>query len=202
MRLHYKGKYNGDESSLPQRKHPSNAVKFKEPDSMRSLAIIANIIAIVIGIIFFVILGIVFLRYLERSSFDYRDLNALNFLLPCFASLLVLFPHEFLHAICFKKDVYLYTNWSKFLLFVVGTEDMSKFRFIFLSLLPNLIFGFIPFAIFLFIPQWIGLGLFGAACIASGAGDYINVFNAITQVPNKAIVYMSGMHSYWYMKND
>lgn len=202
MKLHYKRKYNGEESSLPQRKHPIYAVRFREPNSMKSLAIIANIIAIVIAVIFLTILGVVFIHYLRTVEVEYYDLNVFNLILPCFASLMVLFPHEFLHAICFREDVYLYTNWSKLMLFVVGTEDMSKYRFIFMSLLPNLVFGFIPFIIFLFIPKWVGLGLFGACCIASGAGDYMNVFNAITQVPNNAKVYMSGMHSYWYMKDN
>ena len=38
-------------------------------------------------------------------------------------SLLILFPHELLHAVCFKNDVYLYTNFKQGMLFVVGTES-------------------------------------------------------------------------------
>ena len=33
------------------------------------------------------------------------------------------------------------------MLFVVGTETMSKGRFIFMSMLPNLIFGIVPYVI-------------------------------------------------------
>ena len=73
----------------------------------------------------------------------------------------------------------LYYNPTRLLLFVHGTESMSKARFIFLSLLPNVIFGFIPFVIFMINPVFIWLGTFGIMSIAMGFGDYINVFNAI-----------------------
>lgn len=52
---------------------------------------------------------------------------------------MIIFPHELLHALCFKKDVYLYTNLKQGMLFVIGTETMSKGRFIFMSMLPNII---------------------------------------------------------------
>ena len=48
-------------------------------------------------------------------------------------SMVSLLPHEFLHAVCFKEDVYLYHDLSKLLLFVHGTESMSKARLYYLS---------------------------------------------------------------------
>ena len=115
-------------------------------------------------------------------------------------SLLILFPHELLHAVCFKNDVYLYTNFKQGMLFVVGTEPMSKGRFIFMSMLPNIIFGIIPYALGMIFPQLKALTLFGMLCTSMGAGDYYNVFNAIRQVPKNGRVYMSGMRSYWYVE--
>ena len=114
-------------------------------------------------------------------------------------ALLSMFPHEILHASCFKEEVYLYTNFSKGMLFVVGPEDMTKGRFIFMSMLPNLVFGFIPFIIFLFVPKLVVLGAMGSICIGMGFGDYFNVFNAIRQMPKGALTYLSGFHSYWYL---
>jgi len=119
-------------------------------------------------------------------------------ILGALLALLAMFPHELLHAVCFKGEVEMYTNLKQGSLFVVGTERMSKARFIFMSLLPNLVFGFIPFIIFLFVPQWTLLGVFGAVGISGGAGDYLNVFNALTQMPKGARTYMHGFHSYWY----
>ncbi|MBR4395108.1 MAG: DUF3267 domain-containing protein, partial [Eubacteriaceae bacterium] len=78
-------------------------------------------------------------------------------------------------------------------------ETMSKRRFIFMSLLPNIVFGFIPYVLWLIFPDWVFLAIFGALNISSGAGDYINVFNGLTQMPRGSRTYIYGMHSYWYM---
>ncbi len=48
------------------------------------------------------------------------------------------------------------------------------------------------------LPHLQFLGVFGALAISMGAGDYMNVFNAIRQVPKDARIYSSGIHSYWY----
>ncbi|MBR5806813.1 MAG: DUF3267 domain-containing protein, partial [Oscillospiraceae bacterium] len=85
------------------------------------------------------------------------------------------------------------------MLFVTGPEDMSKARFVFMSLLPNIIFGFVPYILFMINPRWKVLGIFGATCISMGAGDYLNVFNAITQMPKGARTYLYGFNSWWFM---
>ena len=103
-------------------------------------------------------------------------INTVNFAAGCLAALLALFPHELLHAVCFKQDVYLYTNWKQGLLFVVGPEPMSKRRFILMCLLPNLLLGFLPYI-----------------------GDYYNIINALTQMPKGAKTYLYQMHSFWYL---
>lgn len=113
--------------------------------------------------------------------------------------MLTLFPHELLHAVCFKEDVYLYTNWKQGMLFVVGPESMSKSRFIFMSLLPNIVFGFVPYIIGMIFPQLTFLLAFGTVSIGMGAGDYYNVFNAATQMPKGAKTYLYKFNSFWYM---
>ena len=182
MKFHYSGKYNGDENSLPQCEHPTGYVQFKEPD-MKKFAVIMNILSAIITA------GLIFVVY-----FMSKELS----LLGMFLSFVSLVPHEFLHALCFKSDVYMYQNLKQGMLFVVGTEDMSKSRFIFMCLLPNIVFGFIPFILFLIFPNLTVLGSLGALAVGMGAGDYYNVFNALTQVPKDAKIYMSGFHSYWY----
>lgn len=76
------------------------------------------------------------------------------------------------------------------MLFVVGTEPMSKGRFIFMSMLPNIVFGIIPYALGMIFPQLKALTLFGMLCTSMGAGDYYNVFNAIRQVPKTENLYV------------
>lgn len=190
MKLHYRGKYNLDPTTLPTCKHQPNAVKFKEVDSTKELADIANGIAIALMILLSIP---VYLKY-KGSLFDYFDEMMVGAMLP----LLTMFPHELLHALCFKEDVYLYTDFKQGLLFVVGCETMSKQRFIFMSLLPNIVFGFIPYMISFLGIQYLTLAVLGVIAIGMGAGDY-NVFNALIQMPKGARTYLYQMNSYWYI---
>lgn len=191
MKLHYRGKYNLDPTTLPTCKHQPNAVKFKEVDSTKELAVIANDIAIVLMILLSIP---VYLKY-KGSLFDYFDEMMVGAMLP----LLTMFPHELLHALCFKEDVYLYTDFKQGLLFVVSCETMSKQRFIFMSLLPNIVFGFIPYMISFLGIQYLTLAVLGVIAIGMGAGDYYNVFNALIQMPKGARTYLYQMNSYWYI---
>lgn len=191
MKLHYRGKFNLDPTTLPTCKHQPNAVKFKEVDSTKELADIANGIAIALMILLSIP---VYLKY-KGSLFDYFDEMMVGAMLP----LLTMFPHELLHALCFKEDVYLYTDFKQGLLFVVGCETMSKQRFIFMSLLPNIVFGFIPYMISFLGIQYLTLAVLGVIAIGMGAGDYYNVFNALIQMPKGARTYLYQMNSYWYI---
>lgn len=189
MKLHYKGKYDLNPDSLPHGDHKPNAVAFKEAKDTKSLALIANI-----GCFILIILLAIpaFIRC--KANFDFLQLA-----IGCMGSLLILFPHEILHAICFKDDVYLYTNWSQGLLFVVGPESMSKGRFVLMSLLPNIVFGIVPYIIGMIFPQLMFLLALGTLAIGMGFGDYYNVFNALTQMPKGAKTYLYKFNSFWYM---
>lgn len=198
MKFVYKGKYSGDESTLAQREHPEGYVPYKEPNSMKKLALLLNGISIVVLFFMFWLTYMI----LSKNGIEINKMDFSYFMwlyAGLLASLIALIPHELLHAICFKEEVWMFQNLKQGMLFVVGTEDMSKLRFIFMSMLPNIIFGFIPYLIFIINPNLIFFGIFGLASICSGVGDYMNVFNTIFQVPKGGIVYMSGMHSYWYI---
>ena len=190
MKIKYGGKFNGDETTLPHREHQPNAVQFKEAEDIQKFGIIMNIVS------FFVIVPLMI--YVGLNS--HGDIFQIS--IGAILSMLVLFPHEFLHAICFKETVYVYTYMSKGLLFVVGDEIMTRKRFIFMSLLPNMVFGFIPFILFCFYPNWVVLGTFGAINIGSGVGDYYNVYNALIQMPKGALTYLYQFHSYWFMPEE
>ena len=191
MKLHYMGKYNLDPETLPTNTQIPNAIKFKEPEDTNKLAIIANSIAF----------GTLVLLFIPLCMIKGFDVFKVMFW-PALVSCLLLFPHELIHAICFKKDVYLYTNLKQGMLFVVGPEDMSKFRFVFMSLLPTIILGIVPYVLFFFNTDCIFLGLLGAFNIASGGGDFINVFNSLTQMPKGARTYLYKFNSYWYIPEN
>lgn len=189
MKLHYMGKYNLNPNSIPHGEHMPNAVAFKEAKDSKELSIIATVISIIL----LVLLAVpVFLRY----GF-FNDLW-IGLILP----FLILFPHEFLHAICFKEDVYLYTNWEQSMLFVTGSETMTKKRYIFLCLFPNLVFGLLPYLVGFIFPELDYLALAGAFALSMGAGDYYNVYNAITQMPKGSRTYLYKFNSYWYMPEE
>lgn len=85
------------------------------------------------------------------------------------------------------------------MLFIVGEDHLSKWMFIFMCMLPNIVFGFIPYIFFLINSKWVFLGMLGAMCISYGMGDYYNVWNTIRQVPKGAKIFAKGHNSYWYI---
>ena len=191
MKFHYKGKYDLNPESLPRGEHMPGAVKFNEVSDTKKLAVIANSLCVVI-MIMMAIPAVMRCKDLVKAQ-------QWQMMLGCLTSMIILFPHEILHAICFKEDVYLYTNFKQGMLFVTGPETMSKGRFILMSLLPNIVFGALPFAAGLIFHGLSALGMMGAVALAMGAGDYYNVWNAATQMPKGARTYLHGFHSYWYL---
>lgn len=191
MIFHYAGKYDGDENSLPQKEHHPNAVQFKEAEDTKKFSLIANwgcVLSMILLAIPFLLLGI---KHIPD--------NVIWMVIGGICGGFSILPHEMLHAICYKKDVYMYSDFTHGLMFVVGTEDMSKNHFIFMCLCPNLFLGIIPYIIFLLFPKMVGLGLFGIICIGMGFGDYLNIYNAIKQMPKGPKTYLCGIHSYWYL---
>lgn len=192
MKLHYKGKYNLDPDSLPHGKHQPGAVPFKEAQDTKTMGIIINVLCMILIIVLAVP---AFFRC-------WKQIDGFELWLGCMVSLLTLFPHEFLHAVCFKEDVYLYTNLKQGMFFVVGPETMSKGRFIWMSLLPNLVFGALPYIIGMVFPGQSFFLSLGILCIGMGAGDYYNVFHALTQMPKGAREYLYKFNSFWYMPDN
>ena len=185
MIFHFNGRFNGEPETLPGREHEPGYVPFKEPGP-KKLALVLNIIAVVITIPLVIIVKSV------SGGTSLKELLAA--LAMFFASIPI---HEFIHALMFKEDVYMYTWLNKGICFVIGPELMSKSRFVLMSIMPNIVFGFLPFILFCIFPNFGWLGWLGAASIGCGAGDYMNIFNCLTQVPTGAKIYMHGLSSFW-----
>lgn len=189
MKFHNAGKFNGDLESLPKREHEEGAVMFKEPTDMTKFSIYMNLLAFVL------MFALIFLTSFIVGEFTFDTWG-------CLLALVCMVPHEFLHAVCFKEDVYMYNNLKQGTMFVVGPENMTKFRFCFMSLFPCLILGVIPYIVFLINTSLVTLGTMGAISMASCAGDFYNVFNALTQMPKGAKTYLCGMNSYWFIPKE
>ena len=41
-------------------------------------------------------------------------------------------------------------------------------------------------------------GVMGIMAISMGTGDYLNIWNALCQMPKGTKTFLSGMNSYWY----
>ncbi len=178
----YMGKYK-EESSLPARIQ-EGAVMFREPD-FKKFAVIANILAFVI------------LLVLAVFAFFYsgRKYNMWGVL----AALLLMVPHEFLHAIWMKGEVFMYASPQNMMLFVTSTEDLTKGRFIWMSLFPTICFGFIPLLLFVFNPGWTFLGICVTAKNTLQKSPVPIEIEKTPRYPKNSVTFLSGSHSYWYM---
>ena len=195
MKITWKGKFDGNEESLPHGEHKPNAVKFQEIDDIKKLGLVLNLLSVPLMIVTYAIV-------LLRGGFDVILEHFWIYWTGILAAIACLIPHEFIHAMCFRKEAYIYTNLKNGMLFVVATEDMSKSHFIVMSLMLNLIFGFVPLLLYLIFPQLGFLGILGATSIPMGIGDYYNIINALTQMPRGARTYLHGFHSYWYLPEE
>jgi len=200
MNIIWKGRLRSIDQ-LPEGNLPDNAVKFNEPETFLTLNLMASIFVIPV----FCIFGILYyIKTFLGLTVDFWGMfNIIGFVM----SVIMLIPHEYLHAIALPKqaEVQVWYSFRNMLMFTYTTYPTSKLRFILSSLLPGSIFGFIPLAIWMFIPDGsaeISKTLFSFAffSLVLCIGDFINVLNAATQMPRNSVTQLSGMHSYWYMK--
>ena len=189
MKFHYAGKYSGNPDDLPYIEHEPGAVAFKEAKDANELNKIITTLSLTIFAVGHVICWI-------------RAMDLFIDIIGLFLFLLTIVPHEFLHALCFRDDVYMYQDLKQGMLFVVGPERMSKARAIFKSLLPSIVFGLIPLIIFMIKPDLRPLATMGCLGLAAAAGDFYNVYNTLTQVPKGGKVYMHKYNTYWYMPKN
>ncbi|EHK2441555.1 DUF3267 domain-containing protein [Clostridium perfringens] len=200
MKLIWKGKFNGVED-LPIGELPKNAVRFEEPESAEELA--KETRRFLIPVVIFLLI-VIFLRIKINGFFGVSDvINIFGIILIPFSIL----PHEYLHSIFFPKDaeVEMWYSIKQRLALVTSTTAITKKRFIFLSLFPNIVFGFLPLIIWIFIPSYMSfisgiLFTFGFISLIMGVGDFMNIYNTIKQVPKGAMTQISGFNSYWFFK--
>lgn len=200
LKLIWKGKFNGVED-LPIGELPKNAVRFEEPESAEELA--KETRRFLIPVVIFLLI-VIFLRIKINGFFGVSDvINIFGIILIPFSIL----PHEYLHAIFFPKDaeVEMWYSIKQILALVTSTTAITKKRFIFLSLFPNIVFGFLPLIIWIFIPSYMSfisgiLFTFGFISLIMGVGDFMNIYNTIKQVPKGAMTQISGFNSYWFFK--
>ena len=76
---------------------------------------------------------------------------------------------------------------------------MSKLRYIAMTIMPSIVFGFIPFILFVVKPEFTLFGTFGAIALPMCLGDWYNAYNCFTQVPNEGFCFMNKQNTYWFV---
>nr|WP_243176859.1 DUF3267 domain-containing protein [Clostridium gasigenes] len=123
-------------------------------------------------------------------------------------SIVSLIVHEFLHAFSYPKNVVkeIWVKPDELAAFVYCNAPVSKKKFIWIVLCPNVVLGFIPYVLWIqgvfdFNPLVShAIIIFAMMNIISGIGDYLNFYLTIKQVPKNALVQNYGFHTYWFLK--
>ncbi len=103
MRIKWKGNFDGNVEHLPHGEHKPNAVKFKEIDNIKKLGLILNLLSVPL-------LAVTYAIVLLRGGFDVIVEHFYVYWAGILVALACLIPHEFIHAICCRKEAYIYTN--------------------------------------------------------------------------------------------
>lgn len=178
-----------DKSKLPYKKD-NNGKIIDIKKNEKQIALSKNIIRL--------ILIITLLVPFFKVSKEIITHKLLDFFIACFIGYFSIYIHELLHAICYKKEVFIFIDFFKGKAFTIGVEDMSKAKYIFTSLLPNVLLGIIPYVIFLVNDEAIFFGVYGALCLIMGYQDFFNIYNVIKYTPHKSKIYLSGENAYWH----
>lgn len=203
--IKFMGRYK-NESQILHGLLPTNAIQFEEPDKM--------IIAFFRGTLIFVpfliiIIFIIFAKFkLCDNYMEFQNAKALphSICIAAVISILLVLLHEILHAICFPKKVQkeIWFILKGLSAFVYCNHPMSKRKYLWLCICPNVFLGIVPFFLWLilshnfnnFMSQLIlFVSLFN---MFSGIGDYYNIYLTLKQVPKNSIIQNYGIHTYWY----
>lgn len=187
---------------------PSNAHKFKESDKLSDIFYDGLIISLplLIGI-----LALTIHRYNDVE--DNLHFTVLTWITLGVTLVLLYFSnyvHELIHAIFYprnaSKTICEIKTQGAHLLYC--DAKVSKGRFILITLAPVLALGVIPFVLWYILapiipmPYNFAVVVFYFVSFVSALGDYANVFNTLRSVPNKALVFNFGIHSYWMRRDE
>lgn len=193
--IKFKGKFKNEEQ-LKKGELPKEAIIFREPKKIYKAFILGLIISLPLTIPIVVVL-------IKKSGVNLVEKN--NFYISIILSLLSTPIHEIIHGLCFSREEekHVFTKFEDGALIIHCNEHLLKKKFIWMCAAPNIILGFIPYILYIIgifdfnINIEAIVGLTATLNILSGIGDYLNIFNAIIQVPKKAKVFNYGINSYW-----
>lgn len=116
-------------------------------------------------------------------------------------ALLFLVVHEFIHALCCPKGTTIYAYYTSAGISLIPTCKLHKAQYIFMALMPNIILGVLPLAVWIIFSE-IGASLgsimfsFSISCLGMGIGDLYNAILAIVKMPGNSHLVTSGLNCY------
>ena len=204
--IHLMGDFKDLNQLTKDRPVPENAVQFEEGNSFQDIFITGLKIAVPIGLVM-ILCAIIRIKNLDYDV-HFSILTVELIILAAASTYLLAYVHEFIHALFYpidaEKQVWKMLDQGAF--FVYCERETSKIRFIVMCLAPAVILGIIPYIFWLAFP--LALTFTGGIMVLvisflmtfMALGDYVNVYNAIKQVPKDAKIFNFGIHSYWIDK--
>ncbi len=186
MKLKYMGKYSGKPENIPLGERAPENVTFREPITAG-----ASFIYCILLVLFF---HLIYYTWTKASG---KTIDVWQVAFGILLSFLALFPHQIIHALFFKSEVRFYSGLRLGLIFVSDPEEMSKLRFILMTITPSILFGFIPLILFFIFPNVLFLGVFGFLSVH--LDDCANAIIALFKTPKGERIYIHSFFSYWYI---
>lgn len=199
----YKGKFEDEKQLIDGEQLDENAVQYNEGKNINDL--FEQGFVLIMPIMIVVMLATIVRLNGLNGSFKLNPRTILIISIGIIVYFFLKLVHECIHAILYprksKKTIWKYGSNGAF--FTYCSAQVSKTRFIIISLAPMVVLGIIPFIIWLFVADKIDFTasvvyvVLTWIMILFTMGDVANVFNTIKQVPKKGKVFTYGMHSYW-----
>lgn len=201
----YMGRYK-EKAQLLRGELSKNATQYDEPDNIMEIFLKGTLISLPFMII---LLGFVYLK-LKKKGISMGELwEGSPMIIAVLLSLVLIVVHELLHAIWYPRESVkeIWVQPEALAAFVYCNGVVSKRRFIWLSFCPNIVLGFAPYLLWLtgifdfnlFLSHTVII--LAMLNIASGIGDYFNIYSTIRQVPKYAWVRNYGFHTFWFREH-
>ena len=201
--IRIKGKLE-DEKEITKSELPSDAKVFDEGDSLQDAFTRAFLVSVPV-ILLVIICSILRLRPIAQNTAMNMKLFSISFVITMILSIGLRYLHEIIHALCYPlhsvKEIWNYKRNGAYLVYC--DAKVSKSKFIWINLAPNIVLGGLPFIIWLLIADRLPTHITVCSVfllwymILGGMVDYYNIYNTIKQVPKDAHIFNYGPHSYW-----
>ena len=174
MKIKYMGKLDPETNPLPTNKLKEGAIRFNEPTDRKKQNIQTSIVT-------FIIICIMFVP--EYLNVLFRDVDSMDLsnLFSYFILANILLVLSKLCQFYFYKEIYMF-KIPRVGFAGVYTTEFTKKKYIAINLIPDILFGLVPYYISLTKCKFF-LGMAAMFVVANSAVDFMNVYHAFVEMP-------------------